>query len=65
MQNLNSCMKFLKDFWRVEISVKIRVSFTDLSELDKILYLLNPIVKSCAISPNDKGKYKKAYIEVK
>lgn len=47
------------------MSVKIRVSFTDLSELDKILYLLNPIVKSCAISPNDKGKYKKAYIEVK
>ena len=47
------------------MSVKIRVSFTDLSELDKILYLLNPIVKSRAISPNDKGKYKKAYIEVK
>lgn len=44
--------------------VKIRVSYTTEQELSGVIRLLSPVLKSCKVSKNDKGHYKKAYIEL-
>ena len=44
---------------------KIKISYETIDELESIKQLLKPIVKKCKISKNEKGTYKKAYIEVK
>lgn len=45
--------------------IKIRLSYENPQELHTIIKLLSPVIKSCKISKNDKGKFKKAYIETK
>ncbi|MBQ8634470.1 MAG: hypothetical protein IJ420_12795 [Lachnospiraceae bacterium] len=42
---------------------KIRISYETLEELENVKKLLSPVIKSCKLSGNDKGQYKKAYIE--
>ena len=44
------------------MSVKIRISYQERKELDRILELLKPVVKSCRTS-GQQGTYKKAYID--
>lgn len=44
------------------MSVKIKVSYTDDQELDGVVRLLHPIIKSWKTQPAQ-GKYKRAYIE--
>ena len=45
--------------------VKIKISYDTDKELAKVLELLQPFVKLCRKSKNDKGKFKKAYVELK
>ncbi len=45
--------------------VKIKVSFEDTQELEKVVKLLSPVIKSCKVSKNEKGRFKKAYLEIK
>lgn len=44
------------------MSVKIRVSYQERAELDRVLQLLRPVMKSCRISQNNDGNFRKAYI---
>lgn len=48
--------------WGDEMSVKIKVSYTDEEEYREIMRLLSPVVKSWKMQPA-KGKYKRAYGE--
>lgn len=43
------------------MSVKIKVSYTDDKELDKVTQLLSPMLRNVKVQP-EKGKYKRAYI---
>lgn len=45
--------------------VKIKLSYESPQELLAVLKLLSPVIKSCKVSKNEKGKYKKAYVETK
>ena len=45
--------------------VKIKVSYEERQELEKVIKLLSPVIVSYKISKNDKGQFKKAYIEIK
>ncbi|MBP3567955.1 MAG: hypothetical protein J6K04_02205 [Lachnospiraceae bacterium] len=42
---------------------KIRISYETPEELEKVKNLLLPVIKSCKVSKNNSGRYKKAYIE--
>lgn len=42
--------------------VKVRVSYKEQQELELVLYLLKKYVRSCRLSSNTEGEYKKAYI---
>lgn len=44
------------------MSVKIKVSYQERAELDRVLHLLRPAMKSCKISRNHDGNFRKAYI---
>lgn len=44
------------------MSVKIRVSYQERAELDRVMQLLRPVLKSCKISRNNDGNFRKAYI---
>ena len=44
---------------------KIRLSYVHDQELEKIVGLLQPILRKVKVAKNNKGIYKKAYIEVK
>lgn len=46
------------------MSVKIKLSYTDEEEYQEIMQLLSPVVKSWKMQPA-KGKYKRAYGELK
>ena len=46
------------------MSVKIRISYQERKELDRILDLLKPVIKTCRTS-EQQGNYKKAYIDTK
>lgn len=46
------------------MSVKIRISYQERKELDRILYLLKPVIKTCRTSGHQ-GNYKKAYVDTK
>lgn len=48
----------------VNMSVKIRISYTTSQELEKVLKYLKPIVKSCKPDKGANGIYKKAYVEL-
>lgn len=43
---------------------KVRVSFEDDRELAAVLELLRPAIKSCKVSKEQQGRYRKAYIEL-
>ena len=45
--------------------IKIRISYQTTQELDYILRLLHPAIKSAKIKQGQQGAYKKAYIEIK
>lgn len=46
------------------MSVKIRISYQSQKELDRILELLKPVIKSYKTAAGQ-GEYKKAYIDTK
>ncbi|MDY4115118.1 hypothetical protein ACTNES_09715 [Blautia sp. HCP3S3_D9] len=45
--------------------IKIRISYQTTQEIEYILRLLHPAIKSAKIKQGQQGAYKKAYIEVK
>ncbi len=45
--------------------IKLKVSYTEDKELAGLTALLSTVIKNCKKSNNDKGSYKKAYIELK
>lgn len=47
------------------MSIKIRISYTEDEDLAGVIRLLSPLVKSWKKSRSSKGKYKKAYAELK
>ena len=44
--------------------VKIKISYERPQELETVLKLLRPVVKSYKESKNNKGKFKKVYAEM-
>ena len=47
------------------LSVKIRISYNTSDELQGVIRLLHPVIKSCKVAKNKDGRYKKAYVELK
>lgn len=47
------------------MSVQIRISYQTPQELEQILRLLRPAIKSAKIKQGQQGAYKRAYIEIK
>ena len=47
------------------MSVQIRISYQTPQELEQILRLLRPAIKSAKIKQGQQGVYKRAYIEIK
>lgn len=45
--------------------IKLRISFTDKKEYDKIIKLLHPVVAGKRVKIRDEGAIKKAYIIIK
>ena len=45
--------------------VKIRISYERLQELDTVLELLKPLIKSCKSEKGKDKAYKKAYVKLK
>lgn len=45
--------------------VKVRISYQKPQELDAVLKLMKPIIKSYKTEKGSEGRYKKAYINVK
>lgn len=43
--------------------MKIRISYERPEELEAVRRLLAPVIKSCKVSGNQEGRYRKAYIE--
>lgn len=44
------------------MSIQIRVSYQTPEDLELVLHLLGDRLKSCKVSRNQEGKYRKAYI---
>lgn len=44
--------------------IKIKISYNTDQELEHVVRLLSPALKSCKISRNKEGRYKKAYVEL-
>lgn len=44
---------------------KIRISYKTHQELENILKLLHPAIKSAKIKQGQQGEYKRVYIEIK
>jgi len=49
----------------MKVSAKIRVSYIYEKELEKVIELLQPMLRNVKVAKNNKGRYKKAYIELK
>ena len=47
------------------LPVKLKVSYQTQEDLDLVLCILGERVKSCKVSKNQQGKYKKAYVRLK
>lgn len=58
-----SCTGATKGTKEGEQMAKIRISYETPEELEKVKKLLLPVIKSCKMSKNSSGPYKKAYIE--
>lgn len=46
------------------MAVKVRVSYEEPQELQRVTELLKPIIKSCKADKGENGQYKRAYLEV-
>ena len=46
-----------------EVSVKIRISYQDPEELEQIMNLLRPVVRSYKAPERQQGAFRKAYVE--
>lgn len=46
------------------MSVKIRVSYQENEELQQVLKLLRPVIKSTKVKKEQQGPFKKAYIDI-
>lgn len=46
------------------MAVKVRISYKDPQELQKVLKMLQPVIKTCKADKGDQGQYKKAYVEL-
>ena len=46
------------------VSVKVKVSYQDRRELEKIVKLLRPVIKSYKVVRGQQGAFKRAYIEI-
>lgn len=46
------------------MSVKIRISYTEETELSEVIRLLSPVLKSWHRTGNQEGRYRKAYAEI-
>lgn len=44
--------------------VKLKVSYENMAELAKVMVLLGGAAKSVKLSPEQKGKYKRAYVDL-
>lgn len=44
--------------------VKIRISYTERKELQKVLQILKPVILKVKHSDNKEGVYKKAYLDL-
>lgn len=49
---------------RGEYMIKIKVSYENKEQIEKVIELLHKHIHSFKISRNEKGQYKKAYIEL-
>lgn len=47
------------------MSVKIRISYEKQQELDAVLELLRPIIKTYKAEKGKDGQYKRAYVDIK
>ena len=47
------------------MGVKIKVSYQTPQELQAVIKLLHPAVKSCKVSKEQRGEYKRAYVVLK
>jgi len=47
------------------MDAKIKVSYIEPEDLQKVIKLLNPLLRNVKVAKNNEGKYKKAYIELK
>lgn len=47
------------------LSVKVKISYNTEDELSKILKLLSPVLKSCKVSKENEGRFKRAYAELR
>ena len=45
------------------MSVKIRISYQDPEELEQIMNLLRPVVRSCKAPERQQGAFRMAYVE--
>ena len=58
--------QYIKNQWRgLQMSVKIKISYTTKEELEKVLRVLSPVMKDYKIAKNQEGQYKKAYAYLK
>lgn len=46
------------------MAVKVRISYEEPQELHTVTEMLKPITKSCKAEKGEKGRYKRAYLEV-
>lgn len=46
------------------MSVKVKVSYQEQRELEKIVKLLRPVIKSYKVARGQQGAFKRAYIEI-
>lgn len=47
------------------MSIKIRISYEKPQELDAVLKLLHPIIKTYKAEKGKDGQYKRAYVDIK
>lgn len=46
------------------MSVKVKISYEKPQELQAVLKLLRPVMKSCKADKGKNGPYKRAYVEI-
>lgn len=46
------------------MAVKVRISYEEPQELHTVTEMLKPVIKSCKAEKGEKGRYKRAYLDV-